>query len=64
MPFPEPVTWLLDLEFIDWQGLGHRPGEQGEPPRVRVAKVWPPKDPWGKTGKVEQVKAATFPCRE
>ena len=61
--FPEPVTWLLDLEFIDQPGLGHRPGEQGEPPRMRVGKGWPPKEPLEREREGEQAKGSHIPLQ-
>lgn len=53
---------LLALEFIDWQSLGHKSGEEDKPPGLRVGKGWPPKDHWEK-GRLSRQKPAKFSFR-
>lgn len=46
------------------RGWGHRPGDKGEPPRLRLSKRRSPRDCWEeRDGKVEQVKTSESPLQ-
>ena len=37
---------LLGLEAVGWQGAVQEPGEEGNPPGLRIGRGRPPKDHW------------------